>query len=251
MFSTATRASLMLSVWLLAATAQSVAQQQPACRKLQAVQGAYGYQARAKDVRCEGFYESPVAAAALDLVSLTAGPVDYKLEGQESVRLTAPDVSSLKSDQVNIQAHALPLGTYYRMDAVVPSAGSLNWRIGDVLRPHQLTADRIGIFGWVDQTASRTFVPVLISEQNTRAPVVILLRPSIDLERVHWRSWPDGGSQQGIQWKSIPNAPQMRRAGELIKLEFERDKGIKVVEVSAKTANSDRWLSLKFHIFEP
>jgi hypothetical protein len=248
MFSTATRAALVLSVWLLAATAHSVAQQQPSCRKLQAVQGAYGYQARAKDVRCEGFYESPVAAATLDLVSLTAGPVEYKLDGQDFVRLTAPDVGVLKSGQVNIQAHALPLGTYYRMDAIVPSAGALNWQIGDVLRPHKLTADRIGIFGWIEQTANRIFVPVLMSEQNARAPIIILLRPTIDLERVRWRTWPDSDPSQVVQGEPVP---QMRRAGELIKLDFDRAKGIKVVEVAAKTANSDRWLVLKFHIFEP
>jgi hypothetical protein len=235
----------------MAVTAHSVAQQQASCRKLQAVQGAYGYQARAKDVRCEGFYESPVAAATLDLVSLTAGPVDYKLDGQETVRLVAPDVSVLNSGQVNVQAHALPLGTYYRMDAVVPSAGALNWQIGDVLRPHKLTADSIGIFGWVERTANKIYVPMLLSDQGARAPIVVLIRPTIDMERVHWRSWSDSGSPQGIQWKSVPNAPQMRRAGELIRLEFERDKGIKVVEVSAKPANSDRWLSLKFHVFEP
>jgi hypothetical protein len=242
-----------ISLGLLLMSSHSWAQEF-SCPKIQAAPGAFGYQPRAKDVRCEGFYHSPVAAEDLELLSLTTGPVSYRLEADEAIRLGVPNLEALKLTQLQVQARAIPTGTYYRMDATVASAKSMNWEIMPVLRPAKLTADAIGVLGWVEQGASKIFVPISASNDNVAAAtpmtVVAILRPAMDLERLQWRSRLET-SAQPPEWIKVGATQRVLRAGDPVRLELAPANGTRIIEVSAKARGSDHWLLIRFRMFEP
>ena len=237
----------------LATTTPHAVAQQPDCSQVRAAPGTMGYQLRSADPRCEGFYQSTVSGATLEILSLTASPVDFEL-GNKTVEIIAPNVSGLNVAKIHVQARALPLSTYYRMDATLGSAATMHWPIGHVLAPANLTADTIGVLAWVDEGRDRIFVPISVSERPPSAPggssIVVILRSSADLDELRWRSW-QAGSASISAWKKYSSTPRMLRAGGLLRLELESDKGTRVVEFAAKLLNSDRWLPLKFQIFEP
>lgn len=222
------------------------------CSRVQAVGGSAGYQLRSGDSRCEGFYQSPVAGESVELLSLTTGRIDYKIHADGTVHITAPNVSALNSTEVRVQAKALPLGTYYLMESSIPSAGLMKWPMAPILAPAKLTPDTIGVVGWVDKDEHRILVPVLVSEHasltESGRSIIALLRSSIDLDALLWRSWPDGKSEKPPEWKKLGNGV---RAGQPIEVELEPGKGIRMIEVAAKASNSDRWLALKRQVFQP
>jgi hypothetical protein len=207
------------------------------------------------DARCEGFYQSPVSAGGLELVSLTAGAVDYKLRSDGTVHITALHARALNSADVRVQARALPLGTYYRMDAPIPASGSMAWPMTAVLAPAKLTADTIGVIAWFRNGTDQVFVPVAVSDRPppTAGPtsIVAILRSPVDLDELRWRSRRDNSSGKPSEWKKFETGAHALRAGQSIRLELASAQGAGLVEVSAKTAKSDRWLSLQMRVFEP
>jgi hypothetical protein len=225
------------------------------CSRLQPVGGAAGYQLRSGDSRCEGFYQSPVAGESLELLSLTSGRIDYRIHDDGTVHITAPNVSALNSAEIQVQARALPLGTYYLMESSIPSAGLMKWPMAPILAPAKLTPDTIGVIGWVEKDERRILVPVLVSERpsprESGKSIIALLRSSIDLDALLWRSWPNNSSEKPPEWKRLGNGPRALRGGQPIEVELEPGKGIRMVEVVAKASNSDRWLALKRQVFEP
>src|SRR5262245_643845 len=116
---------IALCVALLAKPSASV-QGQP-CSDIQAVPGAMGYQHRSASERCEGLYQSPVAGESLEFLSFVSGSISYDLMTDKVLVVAVPDVSGLKATEVTIRARALPLGTYYRMDANVAVAKTIEW----------------------------------------------------------------------------------------------------------------------------
>jgi hypothetical protein len=206
---TGARIGLALVV-VLVACSQAFAQG-PTCKKVQAVQGTTGYQARRGDQRCEGFYQSRVSGTSPDLLSLTVGPVDYQLNQHGVLRITAPDVSQLKSDQVHVEARALAPGTYYRMDATIRSAQSMTWPMAEVLEPEQLAPKKIGVVAWIEQNAHKIYIPVRVSDGSGPAPngtpIIAIMRATADIEAVRWRL--DGS----LDWNK---EPRVRRMGEPI-----------------------------------
>jgi hypothetical protein len=227
--------------------------QDHSCPKLRAVGGSTGYQLRSGDARCEGFYQSPVSGASLELLSLTAGPVDYRLRDQGTLRIVVPDVSPLNSGHVQVQARALPLGTYYRMDAAIPSSGSMSWPMGAVLAPAQLAPDTIGVIGWVERDAGRIHVPVWISDDPgpppSRMRIVAILRAAVDLDELVWRAL-ESDRERAPEWKKIARSNRVLRAGQPIRLEFEPGRE-QTIEVKAKVVNSDAWFPFRLRMYAP
>jgi hypothetical protein len=251
---TGTLPRLAVAASLVAFWSQAFGQTR-SCSRLQAVAGAAGYQLRPGDLRCEGFYQSPVAGESLELLSLTLGRISYQVRADGAVHIAAPDVGALNAAEIEVQARALPLGTYYLMESSVPSAGLMKWPMAPVLSPARLTPDSIGVTGWVEKDGRRIFVPVLVSEPSSPPPrgksIIAILRSSSDLDQLLWRSWPNTSSEKAPEWKKRGDGTRMLRAGQPIELELEPGKGVRIVEVVAKARNSDRWLSLKRQVFEP
>lgn len=228
--------------------------QQADCGQVRATPGALGYQLRGGDARCEGFYQSTVSAASLDLLSLTTGAVDFQLGNDKIVEIVAPKVGSLNTTGIHVQARALPLNTYYRMDATIAPGATMRWPIGQVLAPANLTADTIGVLAWTDDGPNRVLIPVSVSDAKRAATdgasVVLVLRSSADLDELRWRSWKKDDAQVPA-WKKHPSTQQTLRAGGLHRVGLEAGKGTRIVEFAAKVVNSDRWLQLQLHVFEP
>jgi len=229
--------------------------EQADCGQIRATPGALGYQFRGGDARCEGFYQSTVSAASLDLLSLTAGAIEFQLGNDKTVEIVTPRVGSATGIGFHVQARALPLNTYYRMDATIAPGSSMRWPIGHVLVPANLTADTIGVLAWTEEGPNRVLVPVSVS-QRTRAstdaaPLVFVLRSSADLDELRWRSWKKDDGARAPAWQKYPATQQMLRAGGLARVALEPAKGTSFVEFAAKLVNSDRWLSLKLNVLQP
>jgi hypothetical protein len=249
MRSTGARIGLALVVMMFASS--HVSAQQSACAKVQAVLGVAGYQLRAGDPRCEGFYQSPVGGASLELLSLTAGPVDYRLRPDGILRIVAPDLGELKSDHVKVQARALPLNTYYQMDATIPSGQSMSWPMATVLAPRQLESDTIGVTAWIERDAKKIYVPVRVSDESgpapSGAPVVAIIRATADLDDLRWRD-PDRPSE----WNMVPRRGRVLRAGQPIPIPLQFEIGRdRTIEVKGKKINSDDWTTLQLRIHAP
>jgi hypothetical protein len=106
---------------------------QPCPANLRPVDDTIGYRLRHDPDRCEGFYTSPVAGEELELLSFLNGKIAPKANNGQNLLITVPNVRALDSSKVIVLARALPLRVYYRMDASVPSAGSMLWPIGRCL----------------------------------------------------------------------------------------------------------------------
>lgn len=251
MCSAGARIALPLVLVLLAYAQLSA--QEFACAKVDAVPGMTGYRARAGDARCEGFYQSRVSGASLEPLSLTAGPVNYQLHKQGVLRIVAPDVSRLRTDQIHVQARALPLGTYYRMDAIVRSAQSLTWAMDAVLAPAQLTPDTIGVVAWIEQNGARIYVPVRVSDSSGPTPqgtrIITIMRATADLDSLIWRVLAQGDARASPEWNKLQRGRHMLRAGQPIELEPLDAGRDMTVEVQAKPTNSDMPFSLRLRIF--
>jgi hypothetical protein len=239
---------------LLLFSPNALAQPSP-CERLRAVPGAAGYQLRANDPRCEGFYESPVSGGGLEVLSLTLDAVDYKLQENGSIHIIAPDVGSLGMGQLSLHARALTLGTYFRMDALIRSPGSMNWPMSAVLVPAKLSADEIGIVGWVDKQKTRIYVPVSVSDrkpdQQRNTSIIAVLRSSSDIEYLLWRARPDSSAPPSPEWTKLESKGRSFRAGEIIKLPLASGGGINIVEFRGKTSGSNDWLTLQYRMLTP
>jgi hypothetical protein len=189
-------------VVLLAAMA-TYAQQPEKCDGLVPAQGQIEY--RWRQNRCEGFYRSNVSSGDLELVSLLVGRLAGETTRNSQLEILTPAVQGSLSGPIKIRAIAIPPRTYYRMDATVPSGARLSWPLGDVLEPGKLSMDRLGVFGWVDASPERVFVPLRVvqSGQGVGAggePIELRVRSATATDWVRWRAHVDGASPQ-----SLPN----------------------------------------------
>ncbi len=91
-----------------------------------------------------------------------------------------------------------------------------------------------------------------MSDRNTGsgdvASLVAILRSSADLEKLLWRTWSDGKSGTATNWESTKVS---YRAGQPIRLEFKVNKGVSILELSAKTIGSDDWSKLIAQVYQP
>ena len=110
-----------------------------------------GYRIRSHN-RCEGFYESDVSSGSLNIVSVTQGKFKFKLDSNEMITVS-PIVNN---KTVNIRAVAIPLRTYYRMDAQLDPKTNIKWPVADVLYPKKLKD--------VVRRANIRFAPTLVSD---------------------------------------------------------------------------------------
>lgn len=193
-----TRACAPALAVAIALTAAAVGAQEPApCdRGLRPVASSFGYQARERNHRCEGLYESTVRAVALEVVSFSYGALRYDHD-QDVLHVHAPLLADLVEAPVRIRAVALPLKAYYRMDAFAPAEGPLAWPLSSVIRPAGLEDRHLGLLGWVPGDDGPILVPLWASPGGGEPPSAPLppaeallqlgVRLSGDAERVLWR----------------------------------------------------------------
>ena len=203
--------------------------------------GQPAYQARGN--RCEGFYLAGYAAQSIELVSLTLGPITYPLQAGVTLRVSTPG----SSGTVHVRAVPKPPRMSYRMDATLDAGSVLAWPVNDVLLPENISAGRIGVFGWKTDQKDRIYVPVLVtpSNQGATAPSgtspLLTIRLSFDGELVKWRSAPltQGSCAVFSEWRDATSNGS--DAGQPLDISLARIGGLYCIEIAAKSRANSRW----------
>lgn len=219
----------------------------------------FGYAIREPDVRCEGLYESSVRAPGLEVVSFLYERPRFDPAEHEGVQVIAPEISGLVTGPLRVRAVALPLKTYYRMDAVLPAEGSLIWPVKDVLAPAGLAAEQIGVFGWSGSEIDKVFVPVRLAAADdlvpagpepggARAPAPELrVRLANDAEKVLWRY---KEAEKTSDWMAAAQGEVA--AGRTIGLALPPGPAMRLqIDVIAKRPDGDEWSSLRLEVVRP
>lgn len=224
--------------------------QEPQCDSLARLKGSKsGYQSRGN--RCEGLYVSNVGSRSLAALSFTLGKLKYDLASSAPLEVTAPG----QTQQVNIRAVAIPLKTYYRMDATLAPRATLSWPLTDVLAPEGLTDTRIGIFGWRGNEESGTLVPLRVTAagaKSTSQKPLLIVRASFDAQKAKWR-WAtlrDGQCSAFGAWQDAIQRPVT--AGWPIAIDLSSvPAGTHCFEAVAQSGSSTEWSPLKLRIDIP
>ncbi len=125
--------------------------------------------------RCEGAYTAKVGAPSLDIVSFTIGKFSYKLEKSEIIKIENPFGSN-----IFVRASALPLNTYYWMDAYLEKDKTLKWEIKDVLFDLNIQSNSLGVYGRSGTEKEKVFLPVRpvsISDNKSDNKFFLLFAP--------------------------------------------------------------------------
>lgn len=250
------RCSLALFVGCILSFAQAAAAQVN-CGNVVAVPGPTGYQRRGVD-RCEGFYQQQVGSA-LEFLSFVNGTINYDLESDRALIVSVPAPSSVVAAQIFLTARALRPGIYYRMDGVIGPAGKFRWPLDAVIAPAKLPADAIGIAAWVDRELGKHYIPVSVLPENVAASArgrpTVVLRSSVDIERLQWRSWSENRESGSPRADWLPlggPASATIRAGQAIKLDLStQSSGPAVVDIAPKYVNVDRVQTLQIRVIMP
>jgi hypothetical protein len=150
--------------------------------------------------RCEGFYNSDITSYSLQLANLTCGQVSYTLSESEVIQVLPLFDNNC---QVQIQASALHLRKYYRMDSEISSDKSLNWPVNEVLLPANLSANKIGVCGWIksEDESIATVIPLKVNSLETPVSgcnkLLLIFTSNIDLDRITYRIGSVNGDNSG------------------------------------------------------
>lgn len=207
--------------------------------------------------RCEGFYVANVSSESLEVVSVLQGILLFDWKPDVVLQVSAPNFTQ---GAVNVRAVAIPLKTYYRMDGTVAPLQSLQWPIEDVVFPGRLTAQRLGVYGWVGSKNDKTFVPLRITQKDSSKSIrsqentYLTLRPSVDVDAVLWRysTVKNNRCSRFVEWQEHNTAPVHAGWPVTITLpELSGKKGDLCLEIAAKEKNNDEWLKLQIRIWRP
>jgi hypothetical protein len=206
----------------------------------------FGYRHRASPNRCEGLYRRPIAGESIELLSFLADrpfdPPDHRLS------ITAPDVTALGGQNVAIVANTIPAGFNYRLDVIVPSAGSVQWPLSEVVLPAGLKPGDIGIVGSVQTIDGSVYVPIRLSPPQTGASQPeIIFRVLRDVSRFVWRLYqPDDSSPT---WNRYG---QDIKAGEPIILKIALTTGkVMRLDVASRPYDGEFGPPLRLKVFSP
>lgn len=205
------------------------------CASLVPDHGALGFRRRTGDDRCEGFYKSNVSGEALSIAFLVAGQVPsaslLEISGAGPAR------------EVNVRAVALPLGIYYRMDAIVTPRQPLRWPLAEVVQASQsLKASDLGLYGWFGDAARPTYTPVRAKAPGAQQvadqqPVRLGIRANVALDLVNYNVADDASCRFGSQpWKRL--ATDVRPGG-ILTIVLHGEGPAMCVSLRGKPADSD------------
>jgi hypothetical protein len=143
------------------------------------------------------------------------------------------------------------------MDAVMASGGTFRWQLNAVLAPANLPSNAIGVVAWINRDLGKYYVPVSVVPENVATPAsrppLMILRSSLDIELLKWRSRQESGRGGISDWITVGDAqPTIIRAGQPVSLELrEQPSGLSVVEIAVKYANQGRLQTEQFRMIVP
>ncbi|NEU08450.1 hypothetical protein GZH53_09030 [Flavihumibacter sp. R14] len=185
--------------------------------------------------RCEGAYSARVAAPSIEIAGLTVGPLAYKLESDEVMK-----VKNLMESPISIRSSALSIGTYYRMDASLKSKQTLEWSVNDVLLDLRIPAKYLGIYGWIGTEQEKTYLPVKVVSSNSNAgdgKLYLVIRPSTKVIRAKYRYASTGQALGEYEDASLLNA---KKAISIVLP--ENLKGSYNIEIAAMLESGTEWV---------
>jgi hypothetical protein len=207
--------------------------------------------------RCEGFYVANVSSESLEVVAVLQGTLRFDWKPDVVLQVSAPNFTQ---GTVNVRAVAIPLKTYYRMDGTVSPIKTMQWPIEDVVFPGQLTARRLGVYGWVGSENNKMFVPLRVTQKDSPKSILsqedtyIIFRSSVDVDTVLWRysTVQDNQCAKYVEWQQQDAAPVNAGWPVTITLpQLPGKKGDLCLEIAAKEKDNDEWLKLQTRIWRP
>lgn len=185
--------------------------------------------------KCEGEYSAKVSAPSLEVVGFTIGIFSYKFEKTEAIEI----VNSTGSD-INIRSSAIPIKTYYRMDASLKNGQALKWDIEDVLIALQIHSNYLGVFGWTESGIEKTYIPVKPVSSNydkTNTNIYLVVRADKDVLSAKYR-YAKTGQPLGVRTKDNLSI----RMGKTIIIKLPPElKGAYKVELAALLDSNSGW----------
>jgi hypothetical protein len=155
---------------LLGSPAPGVSQGTCALRA-QPQSGSTGY--RSRTARCEGMYVGlQNASRNVQMISLVQGGLQFDTVGPSVLLVAVPHVAG--SPVVQVRGTTREANLNWALDATLQGGGTLEWNLGDVLRPEGITSDRIGLMG----QAGELYVPVAIRGRSGDSTEVVIRMPS-------------------------------------------------------------------------
>ena len=246
---------IALSIFLCIESLEPVAAQ-VYCASVPAVPGPTGYQRRLNTERCEGFYQQQVTGS-LEFLSLVNGTINYDLVSDKALIVSVPAQSQLQASQIFLTARALRPGTYYRMDAVIGPTRIFKWPLDAVLAPANLPSDAIGVVGWINRDLGKYYIPLSVVTENVAVsalrPPTMILRSSLDMEALKWRTWQEASGARVGDWVTVAGANRaIIRAGQAVKLELrDQTSGVIIAEIAPKYVNVDRAQTQQIRVLIP
>jgi hypothetical protein len=160
-----------------------------------------------------------------------------------------PSAAAVGTRTVHIRAVALPLKTYYRMDASLSDSNSMLWPIGEVLFPLRLHHSNLGVFGWLETPEGRLFLPLRVTSDGStsgRERIEIVVRTTTGIDRLLWRSAEETTSTRPTDWQPLKSDFS---AGRLATISLPEDRaGILLVDVAGKLSGSEDWARLTLRV---
>lgn len=206
---------------------------------------------RMRGNRCEGFYESKISSGSLKIVSVTIGAFRFKNDSKEELYLSP----ILKDRMVRIRALAIPLNTYYRMDAEIEPKSSLRWPVGDVLYHSKLTDKQIGVYGFIFDNDQIQYVPLKVSStfsykhDRKDRDIYICLRPYEDVKNVQWCiSKKSKDNFCSSKWTKLKKKIYYEGKRILCKVSSSTVKGPFCLRIKAKSIKNNERLSFEANI---
>lgn len=158
------------------------------CDDLEPENSIYGY--RKRDGRCEGFYNSNVSGFTIQVVSLTQGVISYALNSNEKLTIATQPLDDFTS--ISVRGVNFSMNRNYRLDLSLDGGSVASIPVKEVLEPNKLAAENLGLFGFVEKSGHRYYVPVapmssLSGEVKDGGRLNLQLVSNIDLKEVTWR----------------------------------------------------------------
>ena len=199
--------------------------------------------------RCEGFFDQNVSRPFLELLSLTRGPgLTSSADAGQGVELYADSTIALR-----LIVQPMSSVPFYRVDAAMRGRQPLAWDPAPMIERTQLAPANIAFLALPNgpQAGVTTVVPVSLSEQARSATrVFAVVRVSVDVESISWRSYPTGGTAS--EWQDVPNSQLYAWHRITLPIDLPADSKSTTVDVQANATEGKRTLPLlRFTILGP
>jgi hypothetical protein len=124
---------------------------------------------------------------SMKVLSLTFTEIDYKLTKDNLLYLSTPvETSSV----VKVRGTSINPGLSYQMDTLIRSGEKIHWKTSEVLYPENITANDLGVVGWIMESGRRIYVPVWLTETSADAEtgdLQLVLRVNESLDQIIYR----------------------------------------------------------------